>query len=142
MVAVIEVTSPANKDRRRHADELADKIAGLLVCGVHALLIDSLPPTRSDPRGIHGAVWSRFERRRFRPAADTPLMLASYQWDGEEPIAYLEATAVGRPLTPMPLFLPDGRFVNVPLEETYLQAYRGVGEYWREILDAPPGVSA
>ncbi len=35
----------------------------------------------------------------------------------------------------MPLFLNPDRYVNVPLEATYLAAYRGMPAFWREVLE-------
>src|SRR5262245_42995593 len=40
VVAVIEIVSPANKDRRANVRELAEKVAGLLEANVQVLLID------------------------------------------------------------------------------------------------------
>ena len=37
----------------------------------------------------------------------------------------------------MPLFLTHETYINVPLEETYQGAYRGVPRKWRAVLDAP-----
>jgi hypothetical protein len=34
----------------------------------------------------------------------------------------------------MPLFLHADRYVNVPLEATYQEAYRGLPAFWREVL--------
>jgi len=38
-------------------------------------------------------------------------------------------------LLEMPLFLEPDLYVNVPLEATYLAAYRGVPLRWRRVLD-------
>lgn len=46
LVAVLEIVSPSNKDRRDHVEELAGKIDGLLSAGVHVLLVDPFPPER------------------------------------------------------------------------------------------------
>ena len=52
--------------------------------------------------------------------------------------AYIEPAAVGRAMIEMPLFLTPERYVNVPLEETYQAAYRGVPRKWKAVLEAPP----
>src|SRR5688572_3718207 len=57
IVAIIEITSPSNKDRRTHVETFAQKVASYLDGGVHALVIDLLPPTRHDRHGVVGAVW-------------------------------------------------------------------------------------
>ena len=134
-VALIEIVSPANKGRLAHVREFAEKVVRSLESGVHVLLLDLLPATSHDPHGLHGAVWSYFDTAPYEPPADGPLMLASYAWDGAEPEAFLEPVAVGQPLIDMPLFLTAERYVNVPLEATYLAAYRGMPEYWRQVLE-------
>lgn len=42
---------------------------------------------------------------------------------------------VGDVLPDMPLFLYEDRYVNVPLERAYLEAYRGMPSFWREVLE-------
>ena len=51
------------------------------------------------------------------------------------PRAWVETIGVGDPLPDMPLFLDIGRHVSVPLERTYQEAYRGVPEFWREVIE-------
>jgi hypothetical protein len=50
--------------------------------------------------------------------------------------AYVEPVAVGAALPAMPLFLDEGWYVNVPLERTYREAYGGVPERWRRVIEA------
>jgi hypothetical protein len=38
-------------------------------------------------------------------------------------VAYLSYAGVGQPLPDVPLFLDDGVFVEVPLEQTYMTSY-------------------
>jgi hypothetical protein len=135
VVALIEVVSPANKDRKSNVRELAEKVVRTLESGVHVLVLDLLPGGRHDPKGIHGAVWAYFDSTACQPPDDAPLMLASYAWDGSEPDAFLEPTARGHTLIEMPLFLTPERYINVPLETTYTAAYRGMPEFWRDVLD-------
>lgn len=136
VVALIEIVSPANKDRRLHVRELAEKVVRSLESGIHVLLLDLLPATAHDPHGLHGAVWSYFDRRPYTPPAGEPLALASNSWDGADPQAYIEPAAVGHRLIDMPLFLTAQRYINVPLEPTYLAAFRGMPEFWRNVLEA------
>jgi hypothetical protein len=111
-----------------------------LEADVQVLLIDLLPPGRYDPQGLHGAVWRSFDPAGYPPPPDEPLTLASYRWDGSEPEVFLEPVGLGRPLIDMPLFLNRDRYVNVPLERTYLEAYRGMPAFWRNVLEGaePP----
>jgi hypothetical protein len=134
VVALLEIVSPSNKDRRVHIRELAEKVIRSLESGVHVLLVDLLPPTAHDPHGLHGAVWAYFDKTPYEPPTDEPLTLASYVWDGEEPQAFVEPVALGRLLIDMPLFLSAQRYVNVPLETTYRAAFQGMPEFWRDVL--------
>ncbi len=123
MVAVIEVVSPGNKDRAGHVGDFAGKVVGLVCNGVHVVVIDILPPGRHDRRGLHPAIWRGLDTRRSAaapPPADQPLTFVGYRADPDQPVAYLNYAAVGQPLPGVPLFLDDGVFVDVPLEETYM----------------------
>jgi hypothetical protein len=137
VVAVLEIASPANKDRKSSVADLAGKIARLLRANVQVLLIDLLPPGRHDPLGLHGAVWAQFDREDYPLPANEPFTLASYRWDDQGPEAFVEPVALGRSLIDMPLFLNSERYVKVPLESTYQAAYRGVPAIWRARLDTP-----
>ena len=124
VVAIIEVVSPRNKDREASVGDFAGKIAGMLAAGVHAAVIDVLPPGRHDPGGMHPAVWSLLEAETpaDRPPPDRPLTFAGYRAAGLL-VAYLNYAAVGAALPPVPLFLDDGAFVDLPLEETYMTGF-------------------
>jgi hypothetical protein len=141
VVALVEIVSPSNKDRKAHVRELAQKVVRSLEAGVHVLLLDLLPPGVHDPGGLHGAVWSWFDRASYEPPVARPLTLVSYAWDGEEPRAYLEPVTVGQRLIDMPLFLTTERYVNVPLEPTYQAAYQGMPEFWRNVLEQGPAAN-
>lgn len=125
VVAVIEIVSPANKDRRDSVAELAGKIVDLLLTDVQVLLIDLFPRGRADPRGMHGAVWAYFDRVKYQPPPEIPFILASYHWD-DGPEVFLESLGVGERLPDMPLFLSRERYVLAPLERTYMQTYRAI----------------
>jgi hypothetical protein len=135
LIALVEIVSPANKDRRESVEELVAKMVEALDLGVHVLLIDLLPPSRHDPRGMHGAVWNQFDEGPYDLPVDEPLTVASYT-AGPPVRAYLEHLAVGGALPDeMPLFLRSDRYVPVPLETTYQAAYRGVPAFWRDVLE-------
>jgi hypothetical protein len=134
IVALVEIVSPANKDRRSHVEEFIDKAEIALLHGINLLLVDLFPPGAHDPHGMHGELWERFDDEPYVPPADEPLTLASYV-AGPRPDAYEEPLAVGSPLAEMPLFLNPDRYVNVPLETTYLAAFRGLPAFLREALE-------
>lgn len=120
VVAVIEVVSPANKDRPEHVGDFAGKVVSLVRNGVHVVVIDILPPGKHDPDGMHAAIWPGLdtEPEAVAPPPDQPFTFAGYR-AAYKPVAYLEYAAVGQSLPDVPLFLDGDVFVNVPLETTY-----------------------
>jgi hypothetical protein len=138
LVALVEIISPANKDRPEHVEELATKAAVALQRGVHLLLVDLFPPGPHDPKGMHAAILERLqpEGEPYELPAAAPFTLASYA-AGPEVEIYLEHLAIGAVLTDMALFLRPDRYIHAPLEATYQAAYRGMPGFWRAVLNAP-----
>jgi hypothetical protein len=134
IIALLEVLSPANKDRTSSVNDFVEKAHSALYHGCHLLVIDLFPPGPYDPQGIHRAIWEPFEEADSLPAEDKPLTLAAYV-AATLPVVYLEPVAVGDVLRDMPLFLQSDWYINVPLEATYLAAYRGFPAYWRGVLE-------
>lgn len=136
LVAVVEMVSPANKDRLGNGERFVSKIEAFLDAGVHVLLVDLFPPGACDPRGMHGAMGQWIDRagEACPLPADEPLSLVSYR-SVETPEAFVEHLAVGRSLPDMPLFFDAGRYVNVPLETTYNAAFAAMPQFWRERLN-------
>ena len=134
IVAMIEIISPGNKQSRDEVDRFVHKALSALHGGIHWLIIDLFPPGRSDPQGLHGALWSRLGEDEFLQPPEKPLTLAAYE-ARLLPIAYVEPMAVGTELPDMPLFLSTEGYINVPLEATYRAAYEGVPERWRRVIE-------
>lgn len=134
VVALLEIVSPANKDRAESVQDFVAKAWSALEKGIHVVAVDLFPPSRFDPRGIHGEIWKYYDSDDYDLPADKPLTLASYAAD-EGPKAYIEHAAVGDPLHAMPLFLDRGRYINLPLEESYQTAWRGVPGVWRAVIE-------
>jgi len=136
LVALLEIVSPANKDRQATVEQFAAKALEALNAGIHLLLVDLFPPGPWDPHGMHGVVRQQVEQSEepYDLPADAPLTLASYT-AGPQIEIYLEHLAVGAPLPEMPLFLRFDRYVNVPLEPTYHEAYRGMPRFWRDVIE-------
>lgn len=103
IVAIVEIVSPGNKERQSMLDSFVDKAVAALDAGYQLLILDLFPPSRFDPGGIHGAVWSRMSERDYLPPDDKPLTLAAYT-SGEIPAAYVEPIAVGMELPEMQCF--------------------------------------
>ncbi|MBL8793041.1 MAG: DUF4058 family protein [Planctomycetia bacterium] len=143
LIALIEIVSPANKDRAEHVEAFIDKAAAALGAGIHLLLIDLFPPGPHDPDGLHGELLRKLRRDQellYELPASEPLTLASYVAQRPAEV-YFEHRAVGDPLPAMPLFLKCDRYINVPLAATYDSAYRGMPGFWRDVLEgrAPAG---
>lgn len=136
IVAVIEIVSHGNKASERDFERFIDKAASTIEQGVHLVVLDLYPPTRRDPHGIHAAIWQSLgaPADSYIPPPNKPLTLASYS-AGLRPVAYIEPTAVGDELVPMPLFLTDDRYVPLPLAESYADAFAGVPAPLRRILE-------
>jgi hypothetical protein len=136
LVALLEIVSPANKDRTEKVADFTAKVVSALDAGVHVLLVDLFPPGLHDPQSMHGAVLQRLEQSDTEydlPNAESRT-LASYV-AGPRVDVYLSHPAPGDPLPDMPLFLRPDRYVNVPLEATYQTAYRGMPAFWRDVLE-------
>lgn len=134
VVAMLEIVSPANKDRPATVRDFVHKAVSALQQEISLLLVDLHPPGSFDPDGMHGAIWDDLYGRGYDVPEDKPLTLASYAVNGM-PNAYVEPVAVGMTLPEMPLFLSSDWYVQVPLETTYTQAYRGLSEFWRDVIE-------
>ncbi len=135
IVALVEMLSPANKDRLSSVADFVAKAQSAINLGCHLLMVDLFPPGRPAPQGMHAAIWDAFGDELTAPPADRPLTLAAYL-AAQLPEAFVEFVAVGDVLPDMPLFLDMHSYVNVPLEATYLMAYRGMPAYWRAVIEA------
>jgi hypothetical protein len=133
VVALIEIVSPGNKASLPALRSFIRKAVGTLESGYHLLVVDLHPPTRRDPQGMHGSLWSAIGDDSYRAPADKPLTLASYSADVVK-TAYVEPIAVGDVLPDMLLFLDPEHYVLVPLEATYQAAWRGVPQRWQQVL--------
>ncbi len=136
LVALIEIVSPANKDRPSHVAAIAKKAVDALDAGIHVLFVDLFPPGRHDPHGLHGAIHERLDDSAAADdvTADRPLTIVSYA-AGPRIEVYLHLASVGETLPEAPLFLESDRYVNAPLESTYRTAYAKQPEFWRHVVE-------
>jgi hypothetical protein len=130
VVALIEILSRGNKGSRHELERFLRKTASALDSKYHLLIVDLHPPGPFDPDGIHAAIWAYLFGNSPEMPADRPLTLVSYRAE-PVPTAYVEPTAVAMRLPDMPLFLDPSWYVNVPLEDTYLQTWSGLPEPWK-----------
>jgi len=120
VVALIEILSPGNKERRRALERFLDKAYSALTAGLHLLIVDLHRPGKLDAQALsktewHAAFWSEFDGRPYVPPPDRPLTLAAYA-AGNMPRAYVEPVSVGSRL-------PD------------LEAYSGMSANRRRVLE-------
>ena len=134
-VAVIEVVSSGNKHSKRAVKDFVSKVDELLRAGIHVAVIDLFPHTDRDPQGLHGLIVECYGHDPYVPPADKPLTLSSYVViPYEETTAYVEPSAVGDALFPMPLFLTADYYVDLPLEETYAATWAACPEPIRALV--------
>lgn len=141
VVAYIEIVWRGNKDRQKSVESFNDKLEDALHQGCHLLVIDLYPPGPFDPGGMHAAFWTRYKSVSHSVTQDEPLGIASYQAKLQSgdilPTVYFERLSVGQNLPVMPLFLTSDEYINLPLQETYDEAWRGVPARWKTVLEAP-----
>jgi hypothetical protein len=82
--------------------------------------------------------WKLVDAGIFHVEPEHPLGMAAY-CSSIRPVAYFEPFAIGSTLIDMPMFLTPDRYVNVPLERTYMEAWQGVPRRWRQVID-PSGL--
>lgn len=136
IIALIEIVSPANKDRIERLQSFLDKTLQALANGIHVLVVDVLAPGVHDPQGMHEAVRAAVSSvSNGTKATHRASTLASYlsQRTGFE--AFVEHPQLGQLLPAMPVFLERIRYINVPLEETYQRAWDGMPAYWRNVIE-------
>jgi hypothetical protein len=134
VIAIIEIVSPANKDRPKSVEEFVAKILSALRCGVHVLVVDLFRPGLNDSEGIHEAIGDFRSPEDEEVEPEDPYTFASYLAD-EMPEAILSDLDLGSPLPETPLFLDSDSYVNIALEPTYQAAVRGVPEFWRKVIE-------
>lgn len=134
IVALIEIVSPGNKHSRQTVDKFVEKATAALDEGYHLLVLDLFPPGRYDPMGMNSFIWEYIDDRIWELPEGHPFSMAAFcasdPWR-----AYMEPLKVGTPLIDMPLFLTRDHYINVPLEATYMAAYRGVPQRWRSVIE-------
>lgn len=136
LVAMIEIVSAGNKSSRHAFEQLVDKVLTALDHGIHLLIVDLHPRTPRDPGGIHAAIAEELGK----PIEDTdpqkPLTLVSYRAASGHR-GYAQPLAVGDMLADMPLFLTPESYINVPLEATYVDAFRSTPRHLQALLNSP-----
>jgi hypothetical protein len=135
IVAVIEIVSSGNKSGTIPFDRFVEKARNCFSHQVNLLIVDLHRPTKRDPQGIHGAIMDGFNDDGYIAPSDKKLTLVSYE-AGIPLNAYIQPVAPGDLLPNMPLFIDRGRYVNVPLEQTYVTAFQSLPDHYQQLLSA------
>lgn len=130
IVAIIEIVSPGNKDRRGAVRDFVERTIDFIRSGVHVLVLDLFPPTPRDPHGLHKVIWDEIEDQEFELPKGQDRLLVSYQ-AGAEKVAYIEPLGVGDSMPDMPLFLTSRLHIKIPLESTYQATWDTLPEQLR-----------
>ncbi len=136
IVAQIQIASTANKSSESAFESFVQSSVGILGKGIHLLLIDLVPLLAPVGCGVHDAIWRLIVGDDIDWTGGIGTAVVAYK-AGPEMQAYVECAAVGDSLPDMPLFLTTEIYVPVPLETTYMSAFRGVPRRWKEVLEAP-----
>lgn len=140
VVAILEIVSPGNKNNQARYDAFIHKTVDAIRRRVSVLLVDVHETGRFDQDGINACI-RNMVAPHATPITDKPRhsTLASYCPDPPRAVdIYLEHVAPDMPLPDMPIFLNPERYVNVPLEATYLEAWKGMPSFWRNVVLGKP----
>ncbi len=139
VVSVIEIVSPGNKGSKYEIQRLIEKSVALIQAGVNLLIIDPFPPTARDPNGLPALVWEQLNgESAFKLPSDQTRTVSSYQaepaWERK---AYIEPLEVGEPLPNIPLFIVDHRYIQLPLEDSYLETWSKLPRQVQSAVEHP-----
>jgi hypothetical protein len=134
LVALIEIVSAGNNKDAADIGSLVEKTVVALSKRVHVVIIDLHRPGSFDPLGIHNLVWTELGQEPIEPPPGKPLQVVSYLACEGKVSSFIEPLAVGDRLPDAPLFLEGGRFVQLPLESTYMQSFEAVPQHLREAV--------
>jgi hypothetical protein len=124
LVAVIEIVSPANKDRPEHRPVFVAKCTALLREGVAVSIVDLVTIRQSNFYTELLSLIGHADPTLGEPPAS--LYAASCRWVRRGSKTILEAwskfLAVGQPLPTLPLWLSEDLAIPLNLEQNYEQA--------------------
>lgn len=134
LVALVEIASPGNKDRRSSVSDFADKCATALGRGLHLVVIDPFPAGTHDAGGL--ALTVARTAGMGDPGAPPGRRVPAVSFESAEFLrAYAEPFDVGEAIPELPLFYRPGWYVNLPLQPTYDAAFAGVPRHLRRRLE-------
>ncbi len=133
IVAMVEIVSPGNKASAHGIRAFVRKVRELLQKKIHVLIVDPFPVGPRDPHGLHAVIFKDYEDSPLSLPSESPLSLIGYECDDPLRI-YLEPFAVGDSLANMPIYLYPSKYVEVPLEVTYMAAWDAVPRRWQDVI--------
>jgi len=136
LIALLELLSFSNKASPDQLQKLVSKCTDALENDVHVSIVDPYPPNRHAPCGIHGRIWSELGEAAPAWPESKPYTTVSYAAAGEIQ-AYAQPYGLGDLIPDLPLFLKPDFHVSVPLEKTYMEAFRTLPAHLREKLESP-----
>jgi hypothetical protein len=124
LVAVVELVSPANKDRPAYRDAFATKCAAYLQQKVSVVIVDPISERRAN---LHEQIAQRLQlSEEVVNAVTTDLYAVAYRTAGKGKRMRLEAwpaaLTIGATLPTLPLWLAPALAVPLELEPTYVAA--------------------
>lgn len=125
LVGVIELVSPANKDRPEERAAFAAKMAGYLYQGVSAIVVDVVTSRRAN---LHNEILKLLGQSAGSMSTAADLYAVAYRPvlrnDHPEIDLWPHELRLGEPLPELPLRLTGETFVPVNLESSYREACR------------------
>ncbi|MBI1927235.1 DUF4058 family protein [Candidatus Poribacteria bacterium] len=126
-VGVIEIVSPANKDRPQSREIFVSKCLSILSQGI-ALVIVDIVTSRSF--NFHNAIVRKLQSKKKCGSPETPLYCSAYRYVSDQKASAIElwwyGLAVGDVLPEVPLYISSEIAVPVRLEQTYVSACNGL----------------
>jgi hypothetical protein len=99
------------------------------------MVVDLHPPTALVPNGFHAKICDEFVQSAEALPPDRPLSAAAYEvLESGWVRAHVAPLRAGDTLPEMPVFLLARKFVRLPLEITYEQAFPSVPRKFRQVL--------
>ena len=130
IVGVIELVSPANKDRPAACDSFVAKAVAYLRNGIGVVFIDIVTERHAN---LHNQLMEAIGGENPQRMPDTPIYVSGYrpvhrrESHANEIEVWPYAAVVGQPVPAVPLGLRGGPVVLLDLENTYTAAIEATG---------------
>ena len=137
VVAVIELTSPGNKNAEQKVNNYVANALAYLRQGLNYLIIDPLPPTKFVDN-FHNAIAEVLGVSTIFAPTNQPYYAISYRVNSESTEAKVEVYPYwfgpGETLPAVPLFLIEDLRIGVDLEMTFMEVFHQMPSHFQRIL--------